>query len=212
MRDVHHCYTRLHANHIYQNRSPASCPAARGCGTSTAYSPNAAFKFAYGSVVVIWRTGASLLFAKPASSSSSSSSSPALPSRSSNPPSRPLSGGSGGAGLDAPIGSEEVPGSIGPGPTTTTGPDTGVSRWMGTRSCLDIEFSAGESTSALPAAPRINVWSDKDKMRLTVFNNGERGPQVGTAPLDFYDRCCPVCPCATTIGRALHDPCGLRPS
>ena len=170
----------------YQNKSPAPCPAAPGRGASTAYSPNAAFRFAYGSVVVIWRIGESLLFAKPASSSSSSSSSPALASRSSNPPSMPVSGGSGGAGFKVLCGSkdgspEEVPGSIGPGPDTTIGPDTGTSRWTGTRSCLDNEFSAGESTSALPDAPRINVCSDKEdlkKMRLTTANGG----QVGTVP------------------------------
>jgi hypothetical protein len=148
-----------------QNRSPAFCPAAPGA--FTAYSPNAEFKFAYGSVVVIWRTGESLPFAKPASSSSSSSSSPALASRSSNPPSMPPSAGSGGAGLETMTGSEdgseEVPGSIGPGPCTRIGPNAGASRWTGTRSCLDNAFSAGESTSALPAAPRINVYSDKNK-------------------------------------------------
>ena len=166
-------YTFIYANHISQNRSSASRPAAPGRGASTAYAPNAAFRFAYGSVVVIWRTGASLPFAKPASSSSSSSSSPALASRSSNPPSMPsmpLSDcGSGGGGLKVPIGSEdgseEVPGSIGPGPCTMIGPDTGVSRWTGTRSCLDNGFSAGESTSALPVAPRINVWSEKKKRK-----------------------------------------------
>ena len=147
-----------------QNRSPVFCPAAPGA----AYSPNAAFKLAYGSVMVIWRTGESLPFAKPASSSSSSSSSPALASRSSNPPSMPPSAGSGGAGLETRTGSEdgseEVPGSIGPGPCTRIGPDdAGASRWTGTRSCLDNAFSAGESTSALPAAPRINVYPDKNK-------------------------------------------------
>jgi hypothetical protein len=150
-----------------QNRSAAFCPAPPGCGASTAYPPNAAFKFEYGSVVVIWRTGETLPFAKPASSSSSSSSSPALASRSSNPPSMPPSAGSGGGGLEAIIGSEdgseEVPGSIGPGPCTMIGPDDGPSRWTGTRSCLDNAFSAGESTSAFPVALRINVYSDKDK-------------------------------------------------
>jgi hypothetical protein len=151
-----------------QNRSPAFCPAAPGRGASAAYPPNAVFKLAYGSVVVIWRTGECLPFTKPASSSSSSSSSPALPSRSSNPPSTPPSAGNGGAGLEvitgSEDGSEEVPGSIGPGPCTTIGPaDVGPSRWTGTRSCLDNEFSAGESTSALPAALRINVYSDKEK-------------------------------------------------
>ena len=150
-----------------QNRSPAFCPAASGPGASTAYSPNAEFKFAYGSVVVIWRTGETLPFAKPASSSSSSSSSPALPSRSSKPPSMPPSAGIAGAGLEVLIcsedGSEEAPGSIGPGPCTTIGPNDGASRWMGTRSCRDNAFSAGESTSALPVALRINVYSDKEK-------------------------------------------------
>ena len=163
------CYTPSY----HQNRSSAFCPPAPGRGASTAYSPNAVFKFAYGSVVVNWRTGVCLSFTKPASSSSSSSSSPALPSRSSNPPSMPLSAGSVKAGLGAIMASddrsEEVPGSIGPGPCTTTGPDVGASRWTGTRSCLDNAFSAGESTSALPAAPRINVYSDKEKRRLTSW-------------------------------------------
>lgn len=205
------------SKYIYQNRSPASCPAApgRGTGTSTAYPPNAAFRFAYGSAVVICRTGECLPFAKPASSSSSSSSSPALPSRSSNPPSMPPSAGSGGGGLKVLTGSEdgsdEAPGSIGPGPCTTTGPDTGPSRCTGTRSCLDIGFSAGESASALPAAPRMNVWPDEEN-KIGVIN-GERC-QVGysNVPLDSCDKCCPVSPCAATVGRALHDPCGLRPS
>jgi hypothetical protein len=186
-RHMHHysCYT-LHMQIIYpyQNKSPAPCP---GRGASTAYSPNAAFRFAYGSVVVIWRIGESLAFAKPASSSSSSSSSPALASRSSNPPSMPVSvsGGNGGACFKVLSGSgdgppEVAPGSIGPGPATTMGPDTGTSRWTETRSCLDNAFSAGESTSALPAAPRINVCSDKEneQIRLTT---GEGG-QMGTVP------------------------------
>jgi hypothetical protein len=155
---------------LSQNKSAAFCPAAPGRGASTAYPPKAEFKFAYGSVVVIWRTGEILPFAKPASSSSSSSSSPALPSRSSNPPSMPPSAGSGGGGLEpmtgSEDGSEEVPGSIGPGPCTMIGPDVGVSRWTGTRSCLDNPFSAGESTSALPAAPRINVYFRQGNMRL----------------------------------------------
>jgi len=160
-------YTRSICRLSPQNRSHDFCPAA-GRGASTAYSPNAAFKFAYGSAVVIWRTGESLPFTKPASSSSSSSSSPALPSRSSKSPSMPPSAGNGGAGFKMVIGSEdgseEVPGSIGPGPCTTIGPDdAGASRWTGTRSCLDNEFSAGESTSAFPAALRINVYSDKKK-------------------------------------------------
>ncbi len=158
-----------------QNRSPAFCPAAPGRGASTAYSPNAAFKFAYGSVVVNWCIGGCLPFTKPASSSSSSSSSPALPSRSSNPPSMPPSAGDDGAGLEvitgSEDGSEEEPGSIGPGPCTTIGPEAaGASRWTGTRSCLDNAFSAGESTSDLPAAPRINVYFRQGKklMRLTL--------------------------------------------
>ena len=45
----------------------------------------------------------------------------------------PVSGGNGGAGFKVLSGSEdgppeEVPGSIGPGPATTMGPDTGTSR------------------------------------------------------------------------------------
>jgi hypothetical protein len=170
------CYTRSYAS---QNKSPALCPAAPGPGASTAYSPNAEFMFAYGSVVVNWRTGECLPFTKPASSSSSSSSSPALPSRSSNPPSMPPSADSGGADLEVTTGSEdnseEAPGSIGPGPCTTIGPDAGVSRWTGTRSCLDNVFSAGESTSALPVALRINVYSDKEKSEIDVVNSAKNG-------------------------------------
>jgi hypothetical protein len=92
----------------------------------------------------------------------------------------PPSADTGGAGLGAITGSEngseEVPGSIGPGPCTTRGPnDAGASRWMGTRSCLDNAFSAGESTSALPVALRINVYSDKEKNEIDVVNGAKLG-------------------------------------
>jgi hypothetical protein len=47
---------------------------------------------------------------------------------------------------------------------------------MGTRSCLDNAFSAGESTSALPAALRINVYSDKEKKNeIDVVNGAKLG-------------------------------------
>jgi hypothetical protein len=122
---------------------------------------NAASRLAYGSVAgTRYAPAVDLRFAKP--SSSSSSSSPPLPSPSRLPV--PESGGSGGSGFEVFTeagswdGTGSVPGSIGPGPDTTIGPADGPSRCRGTRSCLDSGFSAGESTSALPAAPRMNVW------------------------------------------------------
>jgi hypothetical protein len=92
-----------------------------GRGASTAYVPKAAFKFAYGSVVVIWRTGVDLAIRKarililvllilPCAT---------LPLRATRPRCHRqlavvvLAWKMTGSWED---GSEEVPGSIGPGP------------------------------------------------------------------------------------------------